>query len=91
MRLEGCRDGVLRLLHCVESYLHPTLGIKLEKSGDLTGACSPIMLPVTVGLGGSMAVTLNALASVPMIGSGEALLRSRPVDLLDAISVVDGC
>jgi len=35
------------------------------------GACSPITLPVTVGLGGSMAVTLNALASVPSTGGGE--------------------
>jgi hypothetical protein len=54
------------------------------------GACSPITLPMTVGLGGSMAVTLNALASVPMTGGGGALLCSRPVDSLDAISIIDG-
>jgi len=91
VHFEGCRDGILRLQHYVEWCLHPTLGIKLEKSGDLTGACSPITLPVTVGLGGSMVVALIALASVPATGGGDALLRSRPVDSLDAISIVDGC
>jgi len=63
----------------------------VEKSGDLMGACSPVTLPVTVGLGGSMAVALNALASVPATGGGGALLRSRPIDSLDAISVIDCC
>ena len=46
------------------------LGDKAGKSGDLTGACSPITLPMTVGLGGSMADALNALASVPATGGG---------------------
>jgi len=53
------------------------------------GACSPITLPVTVGLGGSMAVALNALAFVPETGGGGVLLRSRPVNSLDAISIID--
>jgi len=35
------------------------------------GAYSLITLPVTVGLGGSLAVALNALAPVPMTGGGE--------------------
>jgi len=34
------------------------------------GACSPITLPVTVGLGGSMAVAFNALTSVLATSSG---------------------
>lgn len=91
MCLKGCHDGILHLQHCAESYLYPTLGIKLEKVKILTGSCSPIALPVTVRLGGSLAVALNALASVPETGSGGALLRSRPIDSLEAISVVDGC
>jgi len=44
---------------------------KAGKCGDLTGACSPITLPVTVGLGGSMAVTLNALTPVLVTGGRE--------------------
>jgi len=44
------------------------------------GARSPIMFPVTVGLGGSMPVALNALTSIPATGGGGTLLRSRPVD-----------
>jgi len=43
---------------------------KARKGGDLTGACSPIMLPVTIGLGGSMTVALNALAPVPVAHGG---------------------
>jgi len=35
------------------------------------GACSPITLPMTVELGGSMAVALNALTSIPAIGGGR--------------------
>jgi len=34
------------------------------------GACSPITLPVTIELGGSMAVALNALAFVPATRGG---------------------
>ena len=48
------------------------------------GARSPIMLLVAIGLGGSMSVALNALDSVPAIGGGGTLLRSRPADSLDA-------
>jgi len=64
---------------------------KARKSGDLTGARCPITLPVTVGLGGSMVVALNALASVPMTGGGGTPLRSRLVDSLEHLSVIDGC
>ena len=53
-------------------------------------AHSPITLPVTVGLGGSTPVTLNALASVPVTGSGGTLSRSRPADSLDVVSVING-
>jgi len=70
-RLEGCRDGILHLLHCAGLYFFSNLEDKARKSRDLTGACSPIMLPVTVGLGGSMVVTLNALAPVPATGGVE--------------------
>jgi len=63
---------------------------KVEKSWNLTGARSPIMLPVTVGLGGSMTVALNALASVPATGGGGTLLRSRLSNSLNALSVIDG-
>jgi hypothetical protein len=52
--------------------------------GHLTGAHSPITFPVTIGLGGSMLVALNALDSVPMIGGKGTLLRLRPADSLDA-------
>ena len=38
-----------------------------------------------------MAVTLNALASVPMIGGTGTSLPSRLVDSLDALSIIDGC
>ena len=44
------------------------------------------MFPVTIGLGGSMSVALNALVSVPATGSGGALLRLRPTDSLDAVT-----
>ena len=44
---------------------------KAGKGGDVTGACSPITLPVTIGLGASMAVALNALAPIPTTGGGE--------------------
>jgi len=54
------------------------------------GACCPITLPVTVGLGGSTAVALNALASVAATGGVGALLRSRPTDSLDALFIIDG-
>ena len=47
------------------------------------GGHSHITFLVTVGLGGGMLVTLNALASVPMTGSEGTLLRSRPADSLD--------
>jgi len=49
------------------SYLEDKAG----KSRDLTGACFPIMLLITVGLGGSMAVAYNALALIPVIGDWE--------------------
>jgi hypothetical protein len=53
------------------------------------GACSPITLPVTVGLGGSMAATLNALAPVPMTDGGERFCaRGSPIRL--TFSVFDG-
>jgi len=68
-------------------YWHVPFFVFEDKSwerGDLTGAYSPIMLHVTVRLGGSMLVALNALALVPMTGGGGTLLRSRPVDSLDA-------
>ena len=55
--------------HTVSGRTFIHLGDKAGKSGDLTGACSSITLPMTVGLGGSLADTLNALASVPMTGS----------------------
>ena len=87
--MEGCHDEILRLLYCTGLYLSSILRIKLEKRG-FDGCILPIMFPVTIGLGGSMAVTLNALASVPMTGGGGALLCSRPVDSLDAISIIDG-
>jgi len=79
--LEGCSDGILRLLYITGSYLSPILRIKLER-GDFTGARSPITFPMTVGLAGSMSVALNALASVTTIGGGGTLLRSRPDDSL---------
>ena len=64
-RLEGCRDRILLLLHCAELYFSPILRIKLEKVEIWQ------VLPVTVGLGESMAVALNALAPVPATGGGE--------------------
>ena len=70
--------------------LFSNLEDKVGESGGLTGACCPITLPVTVGLGGSMAVALNALVSVPTTGGRGALLRSRLVDSLDALFVIDG-
>jgi len=60
---------------------------KARKSGDLTGACSPITLPVTIELGESMLVALNALAPVLAIGGGECFCA----DSLDALFVIDGC
>ena len=54
------------------------LGDKAGRSGDLTDACSPIMLPVTVGLGGSMAIALNALTSIPTTGGGGRFFARGP-------------
>jgi len=42
------------------------------------GPCSHITLPVSVGLGGSMAVALNALASVPATGGGGCFCARGP-------------
>ena len=55
---------------------------KAVKSRDLTGACSPITLPVTVGLAGIMAVALNALDHVRVIGGRERFCaRGLPIRL----------
>jgi hypothetical protein len=60
--------------------LFSNLEDEARKSGDLMGACSPITLPITVRLGGSMAVALNALVSVPATGGGERFCaRGLPV------------
>jgi len=60
--------------------LFSNLEDKAGKSRDLTGACSPITLPVTVGLGGSTAVALNALAPVPVTGGKERFCaRGLPI------------
>ena len=69
--------------------LFSNLEDKARKSGDLTGARSPITLPVTVRLDGSMSAALNALAFVPASGGGGTLLRSRPADSLNALPVID--
>ena len=55
-------------------YLSPILRIKLKKGG-FDGAQSPITFPMTIGLGGSMSVVLNALPSVPATGGGGTLLH----------------
>jgi len=67
--LEGCRDGIMpvALSQVVPLTL---LGDKAKKGVDLTGACSPITFPMIVGLGGTMAVVLNVLTSVPTTGDG---------------------
>jgi len=52
------------------SVLLSNLRDKAGKSVDLTGACSPIMLLMTVRLGRSMAAALNALAPV-LVTDGE--------------------
>ena len=62
--------------------LFSNLEDKARKSRDLTGACSPITLPVIVGLGGSMAAALNALAPVPTTGGREHFCaRGLPIRL----------
>ena len=86
--MEGCHDEILRLLYCTGLYLSSILRIKLEKRG-FDGCILPIMFPVTIGLGGSMSVALNALASIPTICGGGALLRSRPANSLDTLSIID--
>jgi len=53
------------------------------ENADLTGARSPITLPMTVGLGGSMLVALNALTSIATTGGGATLLCSTPVFVID--------
>jgi hypothetical protein len=55
------------------------LGDKAGKSGDLTGACSPITLPVTVRLGGSIADALNSLSPVPATGGGGRFCARGPL------------
>ena len=75
--LEGRRDGISRLPHCAEPYSRPSWGIKLEKGG-FDGCLFPITFPVTVGLGGSMVDTLNALASVPTSGGGRRFCAQGP-------------
>ena len=60
--------------------LFSNLEDKARKSRDLTGACSPISFPVTVGLGGSMAVIFNALAPVPATSGRERFCaRGLPI------------
>ena len=88
MRLEGCRDGRSRLLLCVELYVCPSWGIKLEKFG-FDGCLFPIMLPITVGLGGSIADELNALAFVPAIGGRihSSHYRIRRSQLVEPLSI----
>ena len=75
----------------VPDVLFSNLEDKARKRGDLMGARSPFTFPMSVGLGGSMSVALNALASVPVTGGGGALLRLRPTDSLDTLSLTDGC
>jgi len=71
--------------------LFSNLEDKAGKSGDLTGARCPVMLPVIVEIGGSMAVALNALAFILVTRGGGTPLRSRLVDSLDDLSVIDSC
>jgi len=66
----GSRWDILSTI-LYRSVLFSNLGDKPGKSGDLRSACSPVTLLVIVGLGGSMAAALNALAPVPMTGGGE--------------------
>ena len=62
------------------SVLFSNLRDKARKSGNLTGACSPITLPVTVRLDGRMAAALNALAPIPATGGGERFCaRDSPI------------
>ena len=61
-----------------EVVLLSILGDKARKSRDLTGACSPITLPVSVGLGGSMADALNALTPIPTTGGGGRFCSRGP-------------
>jgi len=62
------------------SILFSNFGDKAGKCGDWTGACSPITLPVIVGLSGSMAAALNALAPVTVTGGGERFCtRGSPI------------
>ena len=65
------------------------LGDKVGKSGDLTGACSPITFPMTVGLGGSMADTLNALLPYPQ-QAVENAFTLEACQLAQATSAFDG-
>ena len=54
-------------------YLHVAFSNFEDKAGkrwDLTGTRSLIMFPVSVGLGGSLSVALNALTPVLMAGGG---------------------
>ena len=60
------------------------LGDKAGKSEDLGGACSPIVLHVTVRLGGSMAVALNAIASVHATDGGGRFCARGLLTLLNA-------
>ena len=73
-------DGILRLPYCTGLVLLSNLGDKARKSRDLTDACSPITLPVTVGLGGSTAAALTALAPVPVTDGVERFYaRGSPI------------
>ena len=82
-RLEGCRDGYHA--YCtMPSCIFFNLEDKARKGGDLTCACSPIMLPVTVRSGGRMAVALNALAPVPTAG-GVVRFCARGLQIRSAL------
>jgi len=57
----------------------------------LTGARSIITVVVAMALGGGLSVVLNALGTVPVISGVGAPLRSRQIDLLDSVFVIEGC
>ena len=51
---------------------------------------SIIMDTMVMVLGGGLSVALNDLGTVPVIGGGGAPLRSRQIDSLDPVSVIEG-
>jgi len=88
-RLEGGRDETSRPPCCALSR-SGSFGGQGYKKGWLDGGLLPITLPMTVGLGGNATGCIKCPGSRTHVRRRAALLRSRPTDSHELVSVFDG-